>query len=105
MAHYAKVNDGIVEQVIVAEASFFDTFIDGSPGKWIETSTNDSIRKNYAGIGDTYDLARDAFIKPQPYTSWTLDESTCQWEAPVTMPDDGKEYKWDESTTNWVEAE
>ena len=105
MAHYAKVNDGIVEKVIVAEASFFDTFIDDSPGKWIETSYNGNIRKNYAGIGDTYDLTRDAFIKPQPYASWTLDEATCQWEAPVALPDDGKKYKWDEATTNWVETE
>ena len=105
MAYYAKVNNGIVEQVIVAEASFFDTFIDDSPGKWIETSNDNSIRKNYASIGDTYDLTRDAFIKPQPYASWTLDETTCQWEAPVALPDDGKKYKWDEATTNWVETE
>jgi hypothetical protein len=105
MAHYAKVSNGIVEKVIVAEASFFDTFTDDSPGSWIETSYNGNIRKNYAGIGDTYDLTRDAFIKPQPYASWTLDEATCQWEAPVALPDDGKKYKWDEDTTNWVEIE
>ena len=104
MAHYAKVNNGIVEKVIVAEASFFDTFIDDSPGKWIETSMDGSIRKNYAGIGYTYDLTRDAFIAPQPYASWTLDESTCRWEAPVAEPDDDKKYKWDEETTNWVEV-
>jgi len=105
MAYYAKVNNGIVEKVIVAEASFFDTFIDDSPGKWIETSINGSVRKNYAGIGDTYDLTKDAFIAPQPYASWTLDESTCQWEPPVAEPDDGKKYKWDEDTTNWTEIE
>ena len=105
MAYYAKVNNGIVEKVIVAEASFFDTFIDDSPGKWIETSINGSVRKNYAGIGDTYDLTKDAFIAPQPYASWTLDESTCRWEAPVAEPDDGKKYKWDEDTTNWTEIE
>ena len=105
MAYYAKVSNGIVEKVIVAEASFFDTFIDDSPGKWIETSINGSVRKNYAGIGDTYDLTKDAFIAPQPYASWTLDESTCRWEAPVTYPDDGKFYNWNEDTTNWVEVE
>ena len=105
MAYYAKVNNGIVEKVIVAEASFFDTFIDDSPGKWIETSNDSSIRKNYAGIGDTYDLTRDAFIKPQPYASWTLDETTCRWEAPIAEPADGKKYKWDEATTTWKETD
>ena len=104
MAYYAKVNNGIVEKVIVAEASFFDTFIDDSPGSWIETDTNGSIRKNYASVGDTYDIEKDAFIRPQPYASWTLDETTCRWEAPVTEPDDGKKYKWDEDTINWVEV-
>ena len=63
------------------------------------------LRKNYAGIGDTYDSTRDAFIPPQPFPSWTLDESTCQWEPPVAYPDDGKEYTWDEATTNWIEIE
>ena len=114
MAHYAKVNYGIVEQVIVAEADFFDTFVDTSPGEWIQTSYNTHggihsngetpLRKNYAGVGFTYDSVRDAFYEPQPYPSWTLNEDTCQWEPPVAYPDDGKGYDWDEATTNWTEA-
>jgi hypothetical protein len=114
MAHFAKVVDGKVTQVIVAEPEFFETFVDTSPGEWIQTSYNTHggehtlggtpLRKNYAGIGYTYDRVRDAFIPPQPYTSWTLNEDTCLWDAPVAYPDDGKAYKWDEATTNWVEV-
>ena len=113
MGHFAKVNNGIVEQVIVAEPEFFDTFVDASPGEWIQTSYNTRggqhpegrpLRKNYAGIGFTYDRVRDAFIPPQPYASWTLNEDTCLWDAPVAMPTDGKRYTWDEATTNWIEA-
>ena len=103
MSHFAKVSNGIVEKVIVAEASFFDTFIDDSPGKWIETSMDGSIRKNYAGLGDTYDLTRDAFIPVKDYASWTLDDATCQWKPPTDYPDDGKVYEWDEDTTSWKE--
>ena len=105
MAHFAKVNNGTVEQVIVAESEFFNTFVDSSAGEWIQTSYSGSIRKNYAGVGFTYDSARDAFIEPQPYPSWTLDEDTCQWTAPTAMPDDGKMYDWNEDTTNWTERE
>jgi len=129
MAHFAKVQDGIVTKVIVAEPEFFDTFVDDSPGKWIKTSYNmrggvyydpatnqpaadQSViegdeargRKNYAGIGYTYDATKDAFIPPQPFASWTLNETSCLWEAPVAYPDDGKMYQWDEDTTNWVEV-
>ena len=114
MAHFAKVNNGIVEQVIVAEPEFFDTFVDSSPGQWIQTSYNtrggvhllggSPLRKNYAGIGFTYDAARDAFIPPKPYASWTLNEDSCLWEAPVAYPDDGEDYVWDETTTAWVLA-
>jgi hypothetical protein len=121
MSHFAKVNNGIVEQVIVAEPEFFDTFVDSSPGQWIQTSYNtrggvhynpetgepdggEALRKNYAGIGFTYDQTRDAFIPPQPYASWTLNEDSCLWEAPVAIPDDGKRYTWDEDTTAWVEV-
>jgi hypothetical protein len=113
MAHYAKVVDGKVTQVIVAEAEFFDTFVDSSPGQWIQTSYNTyggvhsnggtPLRKNYAGIGYTYDTVKDAFIPPQPYASWTLNDETCLWEAPVAMPTDGKPYTWDEEAGNWVE--
>jgi hypothetical protein len=63
------------------------------------------LRKNYAGIGYTYDAGRDAFIPPKPYASWVLNETTCLWDAPVAYPDDGKRYSWDEATTSWVEVE
>lgn len=113
MSHFAKVVDGKVVQVIVAEADFFNTFVDSSPGEWIQTSYNTHggvhanggtpLRKNYAGIGYTYDKVRDAFIAPQPYASWVLDEASCLWNAPVAMPTDGKPYEWDEATTSWKE--
>jgi hypothetical protein len=111
MAHFAKVNNGIVEQVIVAEPEFFDTFVDSSPGQWIQTSYNTHggvhanggtpLRKNYAGIGYSYDAQRDAFIPPKPYASWLLNEDTCLWDAPVAMPTDGGRYAWNESTQAW----
>lgn len=111
MAHFAKVNNGIVEQVIVAEPEFFDTFVDSSPGQWIQTSYNTHggvhanggtpLRKNYAGIGYSYDATRDAFIPPKPYASWVLNEDTCLWDAPVAMPTDGGRYTWNESTQAW----
>lgn len=113
MAHFAKVVDGVVTQVIVAEPEFFNTFVDSSPGQWIQTSYNTRggqhpegrpLRKNYAGIGYTYDSRRDAFIPPKPFPSWVLEESSCLWNAPVAYPDDGKIYRWDEATTNWVEV-
>ena len=113
MSHFAKVLDGKVVNVIVAEQEFFDTFVDSSPGTWLQTSYNTSggkhpegrpLRKNYAGIGYTYDPVRDAFIPPQPYASWTLDEETCLWQSPVAMPTDGKQYVWDEETLQWIES-
>lgn len=113
MAHFAKVVDGKVSQVIVAEPEFFDTFVDSSPGQWIQTSYNTyggvhinggtPLRKNYAGIGYTYDRERDAFIPPQPFPSWTLNEESCLWDSPVPYPTDGKLYFWDEPTQSWVE--
>ncbi len=103
MSHFAKVKNGIVDKVIVAESEFFDTFVDDTPGEWIQTSYTGSIRKNYAGVGFTYDTVRDAFIAPQPFPSWTLVESTCIWNAPTAYPDDGKDYEWNEDTTNWTE--
>jgi hypothetical protein len=112
MGHFAKILDGKVTQVIVAEPEFFDTFVDSSPGQWIQTSYNTHggqhpegrpLRKNYAGVGYTYDAVRDAFIPPQPFASWVLNEDTCLWDAPVAYPTDGKIYRWDESTTSWVE--
>lgn len=111
MGHFAKVNNGIVEQVIVAEPEFFDTFVDSSPGQWIQTSYNTHggvhalggtpLRKNYAGIGYTYDAQRDAFIPPKPYASWVLNEDTCLWDAPVAMPTEGGPYVWNEATQSW----
>jgi hypothetical protein len=120
MAHYAKVVDGIVTKVIVAEADFFDTFVDDSAGKWIQTSYNTHggkhydengnedngtpLRKNFAGIGFTYDEQKDAFIPPTPFSSWVLNEESCEWKAPVEYPNDGKYYIWNENITNWTEV-
>jgi len=103
MAYYAKIVDAKVTNVITAEESFFDTFYDDSAGQWLETKIDGSIRKNYAGIGFSYDATRDAFIPPQPYPSWTLDEDTCLWEAPVAYPDDGNMYEWNETDQQWDE--
>ena len=119
MAHYAKVVDGKVVNVIVAEAQFFDTFIDDSPGDWIQTSYNTHggkhlnggtpLRKNFANIGGNYDRVNDAFYNNQPYPSWTLDNSSFTWEPPIPRPTDDKAYSWDESayqadnTKGWVE--
>lgn len=113
MGHFAKVVNGVVTQVIVAEPEFFETFVDTSPGQWIQTSYNTHagqhrlggtpLRKNYAGIGYTYDRQRDAFIPPKQFDSWVLNEETCLWEAPTPIPTDGKNYRWDETTKSWVE--
>jgi len=112
MTHFAKVADGIVKKVIRAEPEFFDTFIDDSPGTWIQTSYNTRggvhtldgipLRKNFAGIGYSYDIELDAFIPPKRYNSWILNEETCLWESPVDYPSDGEEYIWDESTVDWI---
>lgn len=114
MGHYAKVVDGKVTQVIVAEADFFNTFVDTTPGQWIQTSYNTHggqhtqggtpLRKNYAGIGFSYDSQLDAFIPPQPFPSWLLNNDTCLWEAPTPKPNDDKFYKWEESSQSWVEV-
>jgi hypothetical protein len=121
MSHFAKVENGIVTQVIVAEQDF----VDAQEGTWVQTSYNTyggvhyspetrepdggvALRKNYAGIGYIYDSDRDAFYAPQPYPSWTLNESSCIWEAPIPIPDDGNRYEWDEdayqadNTTGWI---
>ena len=101
MTNYAKVQDGIVTQVIVAEPDFFNTFVDSSAGEWIQTSYTGSIRKNFAGIGFIYDKDLDAFIQPKPFASWILNEDTCKWEAPVPYPTDSNQYKWNEETQLW----
>jgi len=121
MGHYAKVVDGVVDQIIVAEADFFNTFVDNSPGEWVQTSYNTrggvhydpetgepddgvALRKNYAGIGYSYDSGRDAFIPPQPFASWTLNEDSCLWEAPVEYPSGDGIYNWNEETQTWDEV-
>ena len=120
MSSYAKVVDGKVTNVIVAEAEFFDTYIDDSPGKWIQTSYNTfggvhklggtPLRKNFASVGFNYDKTNDAFYAPQPFPSWKLNTTSYLWEPPITDPNsDSKSYYWDESvyqsdnTKGWVE--
>ena len=119
MAHFAKVIDGVVQQVIVAEPEFFNTFIDSSPGTWVQTSYNTrggvhygqngepdggvALRANYAGIGYIYNAVKDAFHAPQPFSSWTISAPDWIWKAPIPMPEDGKVYLWDEAILNWVE--
>jgi hypothetical protein len=123
MGHFAKVVDGKVTQVIVAEPEFFNTFVDSSPGTWLQTSYNTrggvhyvpdsdtpsedqskALRGNYAGIGYTYDQVNDVFYAPQPYPSWILNTQTYLWKAPVAMPKTGGPYDWDEATQSWVEV-
>ena len=120
MAHFAKVVNGLVVKVIVAEPEFFQNFVDDSPGEWIQTSYNTrggihynpetrepsedqtkALRKNYAGVGQVYDRDRDAFYDQKPYPSWTLNETTCQWIAPKPAPEGDGIYYWDESTGDW----
>jgi hypothetical protein len=118
MAHFAKIKNGIVDQVIVltnetvGEPGFdfpetegvgvnFITQILGFDGEWKQTSYNGSFRKNYAGIGYTYDPDRDAFIPPKPFDSWVLEEDTCLWNPPIPYPEDGKPYDWNEETQSW----
>ena len=105
MAHFAKIDsNNIVTEIIVAEQNFINSGAVGDSFLWVQTSYNGNFRKNYAGIGYTYDKTRDAFIAAKPYASWTLVEDTCRWKAPTAMPDDGKDYTWNEDTTNWVEV-
>ena len=112
MSHFAEIDkNGIVIRVIVAEQDFIDSGAVGDHNNWIQTSYNTlanvhalggtPLRKNYAGIGYTYDKQRDAFIPPKTFNSWVLSETTCQWAAPKPYPTDGKEYMWDEATLNW----
>ena len=115
MAHYAEVINGVVRRVIVAEQDFIDSGAVGTPTRWIQTSYNTfsgvhrlggtPLRKNFAGIGYTFDEKRDAFIPPKHYQSWILDEQTCQWVPPIKPPQDWRTYQWDESRLNWVEVE
>jgi len=107
MAHFAQIdkNNTVLRVVVIDNAveadgeNWCQNFFNG--GTWKQTSYNGNIRKNFAGIGYTYDSTRDAYIPPQPYPSWALAEATCQWNAPVAMPDDGQKYQWSEETTSW----
>ena len=115
MAHFAEINasNEVLRVVVVANGELLDENGDEQEslgatfcntlfgGTWKQTSYNNNIRKNYAGIGFTYDSTRDAFIPPKPYASWTLNETTCLWEPPTAMPEDGNMYEWNESTTSW----
>lgn len=115
MAHFAKLENNIVTQIIVVDNNeLLDNGVESEEkgiafcshllgGTWKQTSYNGKIRKNYAGIGYTYDEQRDAFIAPKPYSSWVLNENTCLWEAPIAMPADGKQYGWNEDTQSWDE--
>jgi hypothetical protein len=107
MAHFAEIDsDNKVIRVIVVsndlEANGAQWCHDTFGGTWVQTSYNATIRKNYAGQGYTWDSVRDAFIPPQPYPSWLLNEDTCQWEPPVPMPQDGQMYSWDEPSLSWA---
>ena len=122
MSYFAKVDENnLVIQVIAIDQDMVDTGNWGTPSSWVQTSYNTkggvhyapnsntpdggvALRYNYAGVGYTYDADKDAFISPKPYPSWTLVEASCQWEAPVAYPEDGKMYRWDEDVTNWVEV-
>ena len=108
MAHWAKIDENnIVLGVTVGDNEQpdggYQWLIDNLGGTWVQTSYNGTLRKNYAGIGYTYDEARDAFIPPKPYESWILDEDTCLWEAPVERPTEG-DWTWDEDAGEWIEV-
>ena len=113
MSHFAKIENGIVTEVIVIEQDVLNTGLWGDPSLWVQTSYNTQggvhllggtpLRKNFAGVGYTYDSERDAFIPPKPYESWILNEDTCLYEAPISIPSDGKIYTWDEDTLSWIE--
>lgn len=110
MAHFAEIDENnIVLRVLVTDNDFpnegYDWLVENLGGTWVQTSYNANFRKNFAGIGFTYDSERDAFIAPQPFPSWELNEQTCQWEPPVAYPTDGKIYKWDEESLSWIEVE
>lgn len=113
MAHFCKLNfwnkvervEVVSNDIVTTEQAGID-FLNNlykTNDAWVQTSYNENFRKNFASIGFKYNQTKDAFIPPQPYTSWTLNETTCQWEAPVAYPDDGNLYLWDEETLNWIE--
>jgi len=109
MSHFAFLDENnIVTQVLVGDNNMpnegYDWFVENIGGKIVQTSYNGNIRKNFAGIGYTYDEERDAFIPPKPFESWTLNETTCRWQAPTPYPQDGRVYTWDEDSLLWIEV-
>jgi len=107
MSHFAELDDNnIVTRVLVGDNDApnegYDWFVENLGGRWVQTSYNSTIRKNFAGIGFTYDEELDAFIPPKPFDSWELDEETCQWEPPIPYPTDGIIYTWDEAELDWT---
>ena len=121
MSHFAKIQNGVVTEVIVAEQDFINSGLVGPASDWVQTSYNTrggvhygedgqpdggtALRGNYAGIGYIYDSAHDVFYAPQPYPSWTLNNTTWLWESPVPYPTDGKMYQWNEDARNWEEVQ
>ena len=101
MTHFAKIVNGVVTKVIVAEQDFIDNMVDTSPGRWIKTYKDRSVHTHFAGLGYTYDKTRQEFIPPKPFNSWTLNEATLTWEPPVALPTDGGDYTWNEETQAW----
>lgn len=109
MSHFAELDENnVVLRVLVGDNNLpnegYDWFVENLGGRWVQTSYNATIRKNFAGIGYTYDEERDAFIPPKPFDSWTLNEATCRWQAPVAYPQDGRVYTWNEDTLTWDEV-
>ena len=109
MSHFAELDENnVVLRVLVGDNNMpnegYDWFVENLGGRWVQTSYNGNIRKNFAGIGYTYDEERDAFIPPKPFESWTLNETTCRWQAPVPYPQDGRVYTWDEDSLPWIEV-
>lgn len=109
MSHFAELDENnIVLRVLVGDNNMpnegYDWFVENLGGRWVQTSYNGSIRKNFAGIGFEYNEELDAFIPPQPFASWTLNETTCRWMAPVPYPQDGRIYEWDEESQLWIEG-
>ena len=103
MSHFAKISgsNNVVTEVIVSEQDFINSGKVGDSFNWVQTSYNHNFRKNYAGVGFTYDRERDAFIPPQPFNSWLFNENTCLWDSPVPYPEDGNCYRWNEEKLNW----
>lgn len=109
MSHFAELDENnVVLRVLVGDNNMpnegYDWFVENLGGRWVQTSYNGSMRKNFAGIGFTYDEERDAFIAPKPFESWSLNEVTCRWQSPVPYPKDGRLYDWDEETLTWIEV-